>query len=63
MQTVADIGANKLIYISCASNTLARDLKMILNKYSIKIVKAFDMFPQTDEVETVVLLEKINEKH
>ena len=62
MQTLLDIGANKLIYISCASNTLARDLGKLLDKYSIKEVKAFDMFPQTDEVETVVLLEKINEK-
>ena len=51
----------KIIYISCASNTLARDLKLFLNKYSIKSVQGYDMFPETDEVETVVLLEKINE--
>ena len=51
----------KIIYISCASNTLARDLKLFLNKYSIKSVQGYDMFPETDEVETVVFLEKIDE--
>ncbi len=53
---------NKIIYISCASNTLARDLNIFMNNYSIKYIKPYDMFPQTNNIETLVLLEKINEK-
>jgi len=48
---------NKLVYISCNSATLARDLKILCeNKYTITKVVAVDMFPHTKHVETVTLL-------
>lgn len=51
---------NKIIYISCNPATLARDLKLLKNKYSIKSISPFDMFPQTKHIETLVCLEKNN---
>jgi 23S rRNA (uracil1939-C5)-methyltransferase len=53
-----------LIYVSCDPVSLARDLKRLFSKnkniYKLKTVKPFDMFPQTSNVETLALIEKIN---
>ena len=47
----------KISYISCDPATLARDLKKIIaGGYAIETIKAFDLFPQTHHVETVVTL-------
>lgn len=47
----------KISYVSCDPATLARDLKVLLaNNYSLDSIAAFDMFPQTHHVETVVRL-------
>ena len=47
----------KIIYISCNPKTLARDV-LELKDYKIKTILPFDMFPQTANVETVVILTK-----
>jgi len=48
----------RICYVSCDPATLARDLKkLIAGGYSIASIKAFDMFPQTHHVETVVHLQ------
>lgn len=44
-----------IIYVSCSLPTLARDLKKFQN-YSVSSVQGFDMFPQTEYLETVVAL-------
>lgn len=47
----------KVVYVSCDSATLARDIKYLQgNGYGVRKVKAVDMFPNTVHVETVVLL-------
>ncbi len=46
----------RLIYISCDPATLARDLKLLGQKFVIEEVIPFDMFPQTIHVETLVNL-------
>ena len=47
----------KISYVSCDPATLARDLKkLIAGGYAIDSLAAFDLFPQTHHVETVVRL-------
>lgn len=46
-----------ILYISCMPSTLARDIAR-LKGYTIASVQAFDLFPQTTHVETLVHLRK-----
>lgn len=58
-EQIAELQAKKIIYISCDPATLARDLKIIIDKeYRITSVTPVDMFPHTPHIESVVLLEK-----
>lgn len=51
--------APKLIYVSCEPKSLARDMaRFCEHGYRVTHVQPFDMFPQTEEVETVVRLER-----
>lgn len=59
IDTVLTTRPDRLIYVSCNSATLARDLALLQESYRICRVQPVDMFPQTYHVETVVLLEKI----
>lgn len=53
-------GADSVIYISCSSATLARDLnKFIQNGYRIEEMALLDLFPQTAHLETMTLLRHI----
>lgn len=45
----------KVIYVSCDPNSLAKDLRVLKN-YKIQEVKIFNMFPQSEHVETLVCL-------
>ena len=49
---------NKIIYVSCNSSTQARDISLLKSKYKITKIIAIDMFPQTNHIENIVLLEK-----
>lgn len=47
----------EILYTSCMPSTLARDLKLLTeSSYKITWIQAFDMFPQTTHVETIVKL-------
>ncbi|MCB1072111.1 MAG: class I SAM-dependent RNA methyltransferase [Chlamydiia bacterium] len=50
--------AETLLYLSCMPSTLARDIQRLNSRYSLENVHAFDMFPQTTHVETLVRLMK-----
>jgi 23S rRNA (uracil1939-C5)-methyltransferase len=53
----------KVVYVSCDSATLARDLKhLCANGYRLEKVRAVDQFPGSTHVETVVLLTQKREK-
>lgn len=49
----------RLVYVSCNSATQARDLQRLSTRYKVLNHRAVDMFPFTDHVESVVLLERI----
>ena len=53
-----DVGAKKIVYVSCNPATQARDLALMTEHYIVTKVQPVDMFPQTYHVENVVLLEK-----
>ena len=44
-----------VIYISCAADTLARDLKRLSEKYTVSDITLFDMFPGTSHFETLAV--------
>lgn len=56
VNTLLKIKPKKIVYVSCDPETLARDIKILLDKYEIKTVQPVDMFPMTFHVETVVSL-------
>jgi len=49
-----EIGAEKIIYVSCNPATQARDLNLLSEKYHISAVQPVDMFPHTLHIENVV---------
>ncbi len=51
-----EMGAPKLIYVSCNPATQARDLSLLAEKYVVKKLQPVDMFPHTHHIENVVLL-------
>lgn len=53
-----NLETKKIIYVSCDPMTLARDLKLLGQKYEVKNISLVDMFSNTYHVESVVLLEK-----
>ena len=57
LQKIIDFGVDRMVYISCKPTSLARDLEM-LQEQGYKVVKAaaIDQFPNTNHVETIVLL-------
>src|SRR5918996_1328222 len=57
LASVLEAAAPKLIYVSCEPRSLARDLdRLVAASYRVVDIQPFDMFPQTQEVENVVLL-------
>ena len=63
LQTIVDMQPEKVVYVSCDSATLARDLKfMEEHGYKVEKVQAVDQFGNTVHVETVVLLSQLKQK-
>ena len=48
----------RIVYVSCNPATQARDLQLLDVAYEVKRIQPVDMFPHTQHVENVVLLEK-----
>lgn len=60
LEEIAKNPPRKLVYVSCSPQTLARDIRILKEAYEhfqIKTIEPVDMFPQTDHVECIVLLE------
>lgn len=61
--SVAAMGPEKVVYVSCDPATLGRDVKIFREfGYEAKRAAAVDMFPGTAHVETICLLSKLNAK-
>ena len=58
IEQVLKIRPKVIAYVSCDPMTLARDLKILSDKYKITKVNALEMFPNTFHVESLVILEK-----
>ena len=52
-----NLKAKKIVYVSCDPVTLSRDLKLLSDVYNISDITLFNMFPKTEHVESVCLLE------
>ena len=60
VDTVAAIGPERIVYVSCDPATLARDVKRFAQRgYSLRAAQPVDMFPRTQHVETAALLVRL----
>jgi 23S rRNA (uracil1939-C5)-methyltransferase len=59
LKRLGEIGAPRVVYVSCNPTTLAGDLKRLSDDYGYRLTRArpVDMFPHTPHVECVALLE------
>lgn len=57
-KAILQSNVQNLIYISCNPSTLAKDLKELQTQYKIEEIQPFDLFSQTQHVETVVKLKR-----
>jgi len=56
VQTLLQLEAAKIVYVSCGPATQARDLSILKEKYNVVECQPVDMFPHTHHVESVALL-------
>ena len=64
LATMVKMQPKRIVYVSCDSATLARDLKYLRGEgYEVKKVQGVDQFPHTVHVETVVLLSQHRDKN
>ena len=59
LDTIVSMTPDRIVYVSCDSATLARDLKLLVEYgYKVEKVQPVDQFGNTVHVETVVLLSR-----
>lgn len=65
LRKIIDYGVDRLIYVACKPQSLARDLVPLqASGYTVEKICPVDMFPQTNNCEVVCLLSKLHEaKH
>jgi 23S rRNA (uracil1939-C5)-methyltransferase len=63
LRRLGRIGAARIVYVSCNPTTLAGDVKQLREAWGYRLVRAraVDMFPHTPHIETVALLERVEE--
>ncbi len=60
LKRLGELGAPRVVYVSCNPTTLAGDTKRLVEEYGYRLVRTrpVDMFPHTPHVESVSLLER-----
>lgn len=59
VELLAERVRERIVYVSCEPSTLARDLAIAEQKgWRIEDLRAFDLYPHTHHIETVVVLER-----
>lgn len=60
LDTIVKMAPDRVVYVSCDSATLARDLKILCEQgYELKRVRAVDQFCHTVHVEVVTCLQRV----
>lgn len=57
VETLIQLKAKKIVYVSCNPATQARDLLLLSDIYNVTRVQPVDMFPHTSHIESIALLE------
>ena len=57
IDTILNVKPRRIVYVSCNPATQARDLALLCEEYHIAAVQPVDMFPMTQHIENVCLLE------
>jgi 23S rRNA (uracil1939-C5)-methyltransferase len=60
VRKILEIGAERVVYVSCNPATQARDLQMLDVAYAVTAIRPVDMFPHTHHIEHVVQLTRRN---
>lgn len=58
LATILQYQPAKMVYVSCNTSTLARDLVALAKVYDVKYIQSVDMFPHTARTEAVVKLQR-----
>ena len=58
VQSILQFAPKRIVYVSCNPATQARDIAMMNESYHVKKIRPVDMFPHTNHVEAVALLER-----
>jgi len=59
LQKLLEVDARQIIYISCAADTLVRDLQILVPAgYEVRSAQMLDMFPRTAHFEVLCVLQK-----
>jgi 23S rRNA (uracil1939-C5)-methyltransferase len=56
IKALLDVLPSHIIAVSCNPATLARDLALLLERYSVEAIQPLDLFPHTPHIECVVKL-------
>ncbi|NCC75226.1 MAG: 23S rRNA (uracil(1939)-C(5))-methyltransferase RlmD [Clostridia bacterium] len=59
LEALRHVPLKRLVYVSCNPATLARDVQILAPDYQVRQVVPVDMFPWTDSIECVCLLDRI----